>query len=160
MSECCGVVAPPAGHPIISVSNGLSYEPLLDRLVKPIKMHVAKLSDGGHPVCQHFCRLISLRKDSTQLAWNQDYQESWAEQSSEHRDSLVRIWLAHIDLISKCHSKIHIWAQDWYFLACSNFCRLKEKFDNVLKLSCWEAKQNKESFIEYLEGLKWQQPLL
>ena len=66
MSECCAVVAPPAGRPIISVSNGLSYEPLLDRLVKPIKMHVAKLSDGGHPVCQHFCRLISLRKDSTQ----------------------------------------------------------------------------------------------
>jgi hypothetical protein len=58
-------------------------------------------------------------------------------------------------------------------LACSNFCRLKEKkipeempfeffekLDNVLKLSCLEAKQNKESFIEYLEGLKWQQPLL
>lgn len=35
-----------------------------------------------------------------------------------------------------------------------------EKLDNVLKLSCLEAKQNKESFIEYLEGLKWQQPLL
>ena len=40
VSECCTFVAPPAGHWIIFFG-----------WVKPIKMHVAKLSDGGHPVC-------------------------------------------------------------------------------------------------------------